>query len=100
MGAVVPKIPYTNPTRAPHEPDANPTRAQPRTRYYSRYAQPVCPIWAHVFPGRLNVPPAARGERLFRFLGSLVLHKLCGTAIIRFDGGKVTHVETETLQEW
>jgi len=41
-----------------------------------------------------------RGEKLFRFLASLVLDKFYGTVIIRFESGKVTHVEAETRRSW
>ena len=41
-----------------------------------------------------------RGEKLFRFLGDLMLRKFYGTVIIRFEAGKVTHVETETWRMW
>jgi hypothetical protein len=41
-----------------------------------------------------------RGERLFKFLASLMLQHFYGTVTIRFECGKVTHVETETRQMW
>ena len=36
------------------------------------------------------------GERLFKFLASLILREFYGTVTIRFQRGKVTHLETET----
>ena len=39
-------------------------------------------------------------EKLLRFLASLVLREFYGTVTIRFEGGKVTHVETETRRMW
>ena len=42
----------------------------------------------------------SKGERLFKFLASLMLQKFYGTVIIRFEGGKVTHVESETRRGW
>jgi len=41
-----------------------------------------------------------RGEKLFRFLAGLMLDKFCGAVTIRFEAGKVTHVETETRRRW
>ena len=41
-----------------------------------------------------------RGEKLFRFLASLILREFYGTVTIRFEAGKVTHVETETRRVW
>ena len=41
-----------------------------------------------------------KGERLCRFLASVMLHQCHGIAIILFEGGKVTHVETETRRTW
>lgn len=41
-----------------------------------------------------------RGEKLFRFLSGLMLKRFCGTAIIRFEAGKVTHVEIESRRTW
>ena len=41
-----------------------------------------------------------KAEKLFRFLASFILRKFYGTVIIRFECGKVTHVETETCQNW
>lgn len=40
------------------------------------------------------------GEKLFRFLAKLILDKFYGTVTIRFENGKVTHVETETRRMW
>lgn len=40
------------------------------------------------------------GEKLFTFLARMILRKYYGTVTIRFEGGKVTHVETETKQMW
>ena len=40
------------------------------------------------------------GEKLFKFLASLMLRGFYGTVTIRFESGKVTHVETETRRAW
>jgi len=40
------------------------------------------------------------GEKLFHFLARLILDKFYGTVTIRFESGKVTHVETETRRMW
>jgi len=40
------------------------------------------------------------GGKLFRFLARLILDKFYGTVTIRFESGKVTHVETETKRMW
>jgi hypothetical protein len=39
-------------------------------------------------------------EKLVRFLASLMLREFYGTVAIRFEAGKVTHVETETRRVW
>ena len=44
--------------------------------------------------------PLKTGEKLFHFLAALVLEKFYGTVTIRFEAGKVTHVETETRRMW
>ncbi|MCK4375665.1 MAG: hypothetical protein KAX19_10060 [Candidatus Brocadiae bacterium] len=36
-----------------------------------------------------------RAEKLFRFLARLLVRRFYGTVTIRFEAGKVTHVETE-----
>ena len=41
-----------------------------------------------------------RGEKLFKFLASLMLRDFYGSVIIRMEAGKVTHVETETRRTW
>ena len=41
-----------------------------------------------------------RGEKLLKFLASLMLREFYGTVTIRFEAGKVTHVETETRRVW
>lgn len=41
-----------------------------------------------------------RGEKLFKFLASLILREFYGTVTIRFENGKVTHVEAETRRGW
>ena len=41
-----------------------------------------------------------RGEKLFRFVGSFMLDKFYGAVTIRFEAGKVTHVETESRRMW
>jgi len=41
-----------------------------------------------------------RGEKLFKFLASLILRRFYGTVTIRFEAGKVTHVEMETHRAW
>jgi len=40
------------------------------------------------------------GERLFKFLAGLILEKFYGSVTIKFEQGKVTHVETETRRRW
>ena len=40
------------------------------------------------------------GEKLFHFLARLILDKFYGSVTIRFESGKVTHVETETRRMW
>jgi len=40
------------------------------------------------------------GEKLFKFLARLIVDKFYGTLTIRFESGKVTHVETETRRAW
>ena len=40
------------------------------------------------------------GEKLFHFLARLILDKFYGSVTIRFESGKVTHVETETRRLW
>jgi hypothetical protein len=40
------------------------------------------------------------GEKLFKFLASLILRRFYGTVTVKFEGGKVTHVETETRRHW
>ena len=41
-----------------------------------------------------------RGEKLLKFLASLMLDNFYGVVIIRMEAGKVTHVETETRRMW
>lgn len=41
-----------------------------------------------------------KGEKLFKFLASLILREFYGTVRIRFEAGKATHVETETRRAW
>ena len=41
-----------------------------------------------------------RGDKRFRFLADLMLREFYGSAIMRFEGGKVTYVETETRRMW
>ena len=40
------------------------------------------------------------GEKLFHFLAGLILDRFYGTVTIRFESGKVAHVETETRHHW
>ena len=40
------------------------------------------------------------GEKLFKFLARLLLEKFYGSVTIKFEHGKVTHVETETRRHW
>jgi len=40
------------------------------------------------------------GEKIFHFLARLILAKFYGSVIIRFESGKVTHVETQTRRTW
>ena len=44
--------------------------------------------------------PVKPGEKLFHFLAGLLLEKFYGTVTIRFEAGKVTHVEAETRRMW
>lgn len=41
-----------------------------------------------------------KGEKLLKFLVGLMLWRFYGTVTIRFESGKVTHVETETYRVW
>ena len=41
-----------------------------------------------------------RGEKLFKFLASLMMRNFYGTVTIRLECGKLTHVETETRRVW
>ena len=41
-----------------------------------------------------------KGEKLFRFLASLILREFSGTVTIRSECGKVTHVEIEMRRKW
>jgi len=36
------------------------------------------------------------GDRLFRYLADLIINKFFGTVTVRFEAGKVTHVEAAT----
>ena len=40
------------------------------------------------------------GEKLLKVLARLLLEKLYGSVTIKFESGKVTHVETETRRAW
>jgi len=40
------------------------------------------------------------GEKLFHFLAGPILDRFYGTVTIRFESGKVAHVETETRRAW
>ncbi len=40
------------------------------------------------------------GEKLFPFLRGLALDRFFGTVTIKYEHGKVTHVETETRRHW
>lgn len=40
------------------------------------------------------------GEKLFTFLRRLALDRFFGSVTIKFEHGKVTHVETETRRMW
>ncbi|GAG11807.1 unnamed protein product [marine sediment metagenome] len=44
--------------------------------------------------------PTSKGEKLFKFLASLMLDRFYGTVTIRFESGKVTHVEADTRRMW
>ena len=41
-----------------------------------------------------------KGEKLFKFLASLILQEFYGTVTIRLEGGEVTHVENKTQRQW
>lgn len=49
---------------------------------------------------RLTAGGMRTGDNLSKFVASLMLRGFYGTAIIRFEGGKVTRVETETRRMW
>lgn len=40
------------------------------------------------------------GEKLIQFLHGLALDRFFGTVTIKYEHGKVTHVETETRRVW
>jgi hypothetical protein len=40
------------------------------------------------------------GEKLFKFLAGLILDKFYGSVTIKFEHGKVTHVEQEAKRHW
>ena len=40
------------------------------------------------------------GEKLFHFLASLILDKFYGTVTIRFESGKVTHVDVSLADRY
>jgi len=40
------------------------------------------------------------GQKLLHFLAKLILEEFYGSVTIRFQDGKVTHVETETKRMW
>lgn len=40
------------------------------------------------------------GEKLFQFLRDLALDRFFGTVTIKYEHGRVTHVETETRRHW
>ena len=73
----------------------------------------MCPIWAtltqmvrlpdrtrFVVCSRQSRSAIPRYEKLLRFLVSLILREFYGKVTVRFEAGKVTHVETETRQTW
>ena len=39
-------------------------------------------------------------DKLLQFLRDLALDQFYGTVTIKFESGKVTHVETETRRHW
>ena len=41
-----------------------------------------------------------KGEKLVRFLASLIFRKFYGRVTIPFEARKVTHVKTETRRIW
>ena len=41
-----------------------------------------------------------KGEKLFKFLASLILREFYGAVTINFEEGRVTHVEMETRRTW
>ena len=41
-----------------------------------------------------------RGEKLLRFLASLMMRDFYGSVTIRFESGKVTHVEVQNRRMW
>ena len=40
------------------------------------------------------------GEKLFPFLKRLAVDRFYGSVTIKYEHGKVTHVETETRRHW
>jgi len=42
----------------------------------------------------------SKGERLFKFLASLVMRGFYGSVIIALESPKVMHLETETRRTW
>ena len=41
-----------------------------------------------------------RGEKLFKFLASLMMRGFYGTVTIRFEAGKMTHIEIQNRRTW
>jgi hypothetical protein len=41
-----------------------------------------------------------RGEKLLKFLAGLMVDRFYGSVTIKFEAGKVTHVEMETKRVW
>ncbi len=48
----------------------------------------------------MTASESPKGEKLFRFLASLMLRRFYGTVTIRFEAGTVTHIETATRRVW
>ena len=62
-----------------------------------RAAREVRPIGPRACPTQYL---SAKGGKPFNFPADLVLDRFYGTVTIRFEHGKVTHVETETRRAW
>jgi len=53
-----------------------------------------------ITPGQGRQASASEGEGLFNFLVGLALREFYGTITIGVDGGKASHVRTQTRRMW